>query len=206
MSMVLPTIAGRKLETRAFCERIYYTYRSWIKRAKIKNTGENLTLLLASERGPESHVEPTMSWRTSMDEICAFVATTFTRQSGEQPRNVQDRYAVAVKKKRKHHRPEFAHYLLLLLRGASFCRLPSEPPCSAMACEGTDIEPLGSGGQLQREGFIAVQQSHAFSNSIDTLNVNCERSELSGLFNARIFYIRPAVRRAVNVLNVSTCI
>ena len=33
----------------------------------------------------------------------------------------------------------------------------------------------------------------------------CERSELSGLFNARIFYIYP-VRRAVNVLNVSTCI
>ena len=46
---------------------------------------------------------------------------------------------------------------------------------------------------------------------------NCERSELSGLFNARIFYIYvyiiniyiyifQAVRRAVNVLNVSTCI
>ena len=34
---------------------------------------------------------------------------------------------------------------------------------------------------------------------------NCERSELSGQFNARIFYIYP-VRRAVNVLNVSTCI
>ena len=33
-----------------------------------------------------------------MDEICAFVATMFTRQSGWQPRNVQDRYAVAVKK------------------------------------------------------------------------------------------------------------
>ena len=33
-----------------------------------------------------------------MDEICAFVATTFTRQSGGQPQNVQDRYAVAVKK------------------------------------------------------------------------------------------------------------
>ena len=42
---------------------------------------------------------------------------------------------------------------------------------------------------------------------------NCERSELSGLFNAWIFYIYnmfiyifQAVRRAVNVLNVSTCI
>ena len=51
----------------------------------------------------------------------------------------------------------------------------------------------------------------------------CERSELSGLFNgtefliaseasflvcsmARIFCIFQAVRRAVNVLNVSTCI
>ena len=33
-----------------------------------------------------------------MDEICAFVATTFTRQSGGQPRNVLDKYAVAVKK------------------------------------------------------------------------------------------------------------
>ena len=33
-----------------------------------------------------------------MDEICAFVATTFTRQSGGQPRNVQDRHAVVVKK------------------------------------------------------------------------------------------------------------
>ena len=48
------------------------------------------------------------------------------------------------------------------------------------------------------------------------LSSNCERSELSGLFNARIFYIYTciynyvyifqAVRRAVNVLNVSTCI
>ena len=50
-------------------------------------------------------------------------------------------------------------------------------------------------------------------------NIYCERSELSGLFNARIFYIYviyiyiclyiyifQAVRRAVNVLNVSTCI
>ena len=35
---------------------------------------------------------------------------------------------------------------------------------------------------------------------------NRERSELSGLFNAWIFYIYQAVRRAVNVLNVSTCI
>ena len=35
---------------------------------------------------------------------------------------------------------------------------------------------------------------------------NCERSELSGLFNARIFYIYQAIRHAVNVLNVSTCI
>ena len=33
-----------------------------------------------------------------MDEICAFVATTFTRQSGGQPRNVLGRYAVVVKK------------------------------------------------------------------------------------------------------------
>ena len=33
-----------------------------------------------------------------MDEICAIVATKFTRQSGGQPRNVLDRYAVAVKK------------------------------------------------------------------------------------------------------------
>ena len=34
---------------------------------------------------------------------------------------------------------------------------------------------------------------------------NCERSGLSGLFNARIFYIiLYPVRRAVNVLNVST--
>ena len=33
-----------------------------------------------------------------MDEICAFAAKTFTRQSGGQPRNVQGRYAVAVKK------------------------------------------------------------------------------------------------------------
>ena len=48
--------------------------------------------------GLESRVEPTMSWRTSMDEICAFMATTFTRQSGGQLRNVLDRYAVAVKK------------------------------------------------------------------------------------------------------------
>ena len=47
---------------------------------------------------------------------------------------------------------------------------------------------------------------------------NCERNEHSGLINARIFYIIiyiyiynyvyifQAVRRAVNVLNVSTCI
>ena len=42
---------------------------------------------------------------------------------------------------------------------------------------------------------------------------NCERSELSGLFNGTDFlyiyiyvYFRPAVCRAVNVLNVSTCI
>ena len=38
---------------------------------------------------------------------------------------------------------------------------------------------------------------------------NCERSELSSLFNARIFYyiyLFRAVRRAVYVLNVSTCI
>ena len=37
----------------------------------------------------------------------------------------------------------------------------------------------------------------------------CERSELSGLFNGTDFlyiYFRPSVRRAVNVLNVSTCI
>ena len=37
----------------------------------------------------------------------------------------------------------------------------------------------------------------------------CERSELSGLFNGTDFlyiYFRPAVHRAVNVLNVSTCI
>ena len=33
-----------------------------------------------------------------------------------------------------------------------------------------------------------------------------ETFELSGLFNARIFYIFQAVRRAVNVLNVCTCI
>ena len=33
-----------------------------------------------------------------MDEICVFVATTFMRQSGGQPRNVQDRYAAADKK------------------------------------------------------------------------------------------------------------
>ena len=33
-----------------------------------------------------------------MDEICAFVATMFTRQSGRLPRNLLDRYAVAVKK------------------------------------------------------------------------------------------------------------
>ena len=47
--------------------------------------------------------------------------------------------------------------------------------------------------------------------SPDALHLtSCERSELSGLFNARIFYIYvyifQAVRRAVNVLNVSTCI
>ena len=37
---------------------------------------------------------------------------------------------------------------------------------------------------------------------------NCERSELSSLFNGTDFsiYIFQAVRRAVNVLNVSTCI
>ena len=36
---------------------------------------------------------------------------------------------------------------------------------------------------------------------------NCEQSELSGLFNGTDFlYIFQAVRRAVNVLNVSTCI
>ena len=42
---------------------------------------------------------------------------------------------------------------------------------------------------------------------------NCERSELSSLFNGPDFryiyiyiYIFQAVRRAVNVLNVSTCI
>ena len=37
----------------------------------------------------------------------------------------------------------------------------------------------------------------------------CERSELSGMFNGTDFlyiYFRPVVRRAVNVLNVSTCI
>ena len=41
------------------------------------------------------------------------------------------------------------------------------------------------------------------------LNINCERSELSGEFNGKDFlyiYIFQAVRRAVNVLNVSTCI
>ena len=39
-------------------------------------------------------------------------------------------------------------------------------------------------------------------------NGNCERSELSSLFNGTDFsiYIFQAVRRAVNVLNVSTCI
>ena len=39
-------------------------------------------------------------------------------------------------------------------------------------------------------------------------NSNCERSELSSLFNGTDFsiYIFQAVRRAVNVLNVSTCI
>ena len=40
---------------------------------------------------------------------------------------------------------------------------------------------------------------------------NCERSELSGLFNGPDFiyvyiYFRQAVRRVVNFLNVSTCI
>ena len=38
---------------------------------------------------------------------------------------------------------------------------------------------------------------------------NCERSELFGEFNGTYFlyiYIYQAVRRAVNVLNVSTCI
>ena len=45
--------------------------------------------------GSESHVEPKMSRKTSMDKICAFVATT---SYAGQPRNVQDRYAVAVKK------------------------------------------------------------------------------------------------------------
>ena len=41
------------------------------------------------------------------------------------------------------------------------------------------------------------------------LKCNCERSELSGLFNGTDFlyiYFRPSIRRAVNVLNVSTCI
>ena len=38
---------------------------------------------------------------------------------------------------------------------------------------------------------------------------NCERSEISGVFNGTDFiytYMFQAVRRAVNVLNVSTCI
>ena len=35
---------------------------------------------------------------------------------------------------------------------------------------------------------------------------NCERSELSGEFNGTDFHMFQAVRRAVNVLNVSTCI
>ena len=38
-------------------------------------------------------------------------------------------------------------------------------------------------------------------------NTNCELSKLSGLFNGTDFlYFRPSVRRAVNVINVSTCI
>ena len=58
---------------------------------------------------------------------------------------------------------------------------------------------------------------HRVLRSPDALHLTSyERSELSGLFNARIFYIIiynniyicifQAVRRAVNVLNVSTCI
>ena len=42
-----------------------------------------------------------------MDEICAFVATTFTRQSGGQPRNVLER--------RKHHRPSTKNCFSTLL-------------------------------------------------------------------------------------------
>ena len=49
-----------------------------------------------------------------MDEICAFVAITFTRQSGGQPQNVQDRYAVAVKKD-GHHRPSTKNCFSTLL-------------------------------------------------------------------------------------------
>ena len=48
---------------------------------------------------------------------------------------------------------------------------------------------------------------HRVLRSPDALHLtSCERSELSSLFNARIFYIIYPVRRAVNVLNVSTCI
>ena len=55
-----------------------------------------------------------------------------------------------------------------------------------------------------------IQYNDDTNNILKTIN-NCERSELSGEFNGTdfiyiIIYFRPSVRRAVNVLNVSTCV
>ena len=68
-------------------------------------------------------------------------------------------------------------------------------------------------GHHQHRVLRSPDALHLTSYNVHTYH-NCERSELSGLFNARIFYIYvyiynyifQAVRRAVNVLNVSTCI
>ena len=51
--------------------------------------------------------------------------------------------------------------------------------------------------------FVSCYKSQMYA-----ITYNCERSELSSLFNGTDFsiYIFQAVRRAVNVLNVSTCI
>ena len=64
---------------------------------------------------------------------------------------------------------------------------------------GSDLQLLGLwAGPNSQQCFVVCGNESLY---------NCERSELSGLFNGTDFlYFRPSVRRAVNVLNVSTCI
>ena len=72
--------------------------------------------------------------------------------------------------------------------------------------EASKLKMLHENGNHGRADDFQYVVHHLASFITETTSY-CERSELSGLFNGTDFiYIFQAVRRAVNVLNVSTCI